>query len=235
MEIKKFELDRPDSDGDRSIDLEFEVTNTTAEDIFLIKYDAFYTNASGHLISSNVSANENCLLEEGDSETLTGWGRINERYLVADETPTVTVQARLFKREFFKLGSLDLQEDDGVKYFEAEVKSSLIGEKIKVSISRAAPDDDGDVRVEFQCMVLNTSDTYLESLELKAAIFDRKGSEIDYATASDGVSPHALINLDPSFWSLKLKKLKGATVEFSLSVFQQVALVSQQSSLKSGE
>lgn len=228
-------LDRPDSDGDRSIELEFEVTNKTEEDILLIKYDAFYIGASGHLIASNVRSSQDCLLEERDSEALSGWGRINERYLVADEVPNVMVQARLFKREFFKLGSFSIQEDDGVEYFENEIKSSLIGEKIKVSILRSVPGDDGDVCIECQCMILNTSDKSLESVELKAVILDRKGSEIDYATSSDDVSPHALINLDPSFWGVKPKKLKGATIEFSLTAFEQVALVSQQSSLKSDE
>lgn len=235
MEIKKFLLERPDSDGDRSIELEFDVTNETDEDILLIRYDAFYSNASGYLIASDMRTTQDCFLEKGDSEKLSGWGVIKERYLQGDEEPNVRVQARLFKREFFKLGSLKVSEKEGVEYFESEISSPTIGEKIKVSISRLPPDDAGDVRIECQCPIVNISDSYLESPELKIALLDRTGAEIDYSTSSNDVSPHSMTTLDPSIWGVKPKKLKGATIEISLTVFQQVALISQSSGIKSAK
>jgi hypothetical protein len=196
MLIKNYEIQKPDSDGDRSIELTFEVENKYDEDVMLVKHEAFHFNDKGFLIASDLRNSQ--------------------------ESATVQVQTRFFKREFFKLSPLTLSESEGVTLFEAEVESKIIENKIKITIVRRPPDSDGNVHVGLMAQVKNQTSAYLEAAEMRVSLRDRAGAEIDNTSTSNDLPPHSATVLDPSFWGLKTKKLKGASLEISLTIYEQI-------------
>jgi hypothetical protein len=222
MLIKNYEIQKPDSDGDRSIELTFEVENKYDEDVMLVKHEAFHFNDKGFLIASDLRNSQECCLEKGDTEELSGWGNIHEMHLAAGESATVQVQTRFFKREFFKLSPLTLSESEGVTLFEAEVETKIIENKIKITIVRRPPDSDGNVHVGLMAQVKNQTSAYLEAAEMRVSLRDRAGAEIDNTSTSNDLPPHSATVLDPSFWGLKTKKLKGASLEISLTIYEQI-------------
>ena len=86
-----------------------------------------------------------------------------------------------------------------------------------MSLARSAPDDDGAVQIEFMTKIINMKNVYLESPELKVSLFDRTGAEIENNSDSSDLTPYSAAILRPSCWGLKPKKLKGGSVEFSIT------------------
>ena len=224
MSIKKYEIGRPDSDGECGIDLEFSVDNKYDEDVMLIKYDVFHIAKNGYVIASDLRNSNECLLEKGDVEDLQSWGTVHQRYLGSGKEVSVQVQARLFKREFFKFGPFKIPENEEVAWLEAKIKSETINNDIKISLARSAPDDDGAVQIEIMTKIINMKNVYLESPELKVSLFDRTGAEIENNSDSIDLTPYSASILRPSCWGLKPKKIKGGTVEFSITIYQQIGM-----------
>jgi hypothetical protein len=222
MLIKKYEIERPDSDGECSIDLEFKIKNNHDDDVMLIKYDAFHLNEKGYLITSDIRNSSQCFLEPGDAEELSGWGRTHERYLTNGSSVTVQVQSRVFKREFFKLGTFNIPESEGVTWLDANVESLIIDNNIKISMTRFEPDDDGEIRIEFMAYIKNQTYAFLEDAELKISLLDRAGAEIESTSSTNDLPPHSATGLEPSIWGVKPKKLKGASAEISITIYEQI-------------
>jgi hypothetical protein len=222
MPIKTYKIERPDSDGDCSIDLVFEIENSHDDDILLIKYDAFHMNEAGHLIATDTRNSNQCFLEKGDAEEITGWGRIHERYLASGKSVNVQVQAQLFRREFFKIGPYKIPDGEGVIWIAADIESKIIDNHIKISMTRFPPDEDGDERVEFMGLLKNKTGAYLEDVELKASLLDRSGAEFDSTSGTNNLPPHCAASVEPSLWGMKKNKLKGATVELTITIYDRI-------------
>jgi hypothetical protein len=135
---------------------------------------------------------------------------------------TAQIQARLFKREFFKLGTFKLPESEGVTWLDASLESLAVENNIKISMTRFEPDPDGEVRIEFIAHIKNKTNFRLEDAELKVSLLDRAGAEIESSTSSNDLPPHSSANLDPTLWGIKPKKLKGASVELSITIYEQI-------------
>lgn len=230
--ITKYELERPDSDGDCEIGLEFSVTNDTDEDIFLVRHDAFHFDGNGYLIEADMRNSEDCFLEPGDEVNLSGWGRINEKFLKDSEEASVKVLARLFSREFFKFGPFPTPAPGEVGYVHADVQSTVIRNNIKICVATDVPDDDGDVRIDIMCSLENLSEHFLEMPELSVRLLDRSGAEIESISDSNDTPARAISQLRPSTWGNKAKKIKGGTMEFELKVYKPVSVQMSESSIK---
>lgn len=232
MNIKKYEIDRPDSDGDCSIDLEFEVTSSHDEDIRQIKFDALHMTEDGYVIAADQRNSNECFLEKGDVEELRSWGRVHKRFMSPEKSATVRIMARLFKREFFKFGPFKVPESEGVEWISAKIDSQTLEDDVKISVARSAPDDDGEVRIDFLFKAMNKTAVYLESSEVKISMLDRAGAEIEVTSYTSDSPPHSASVFEPSFWGMKPKKIKGATLEISLTVHQEVGAETIEGSTK---
>lgn len=222
MLIKKHEIERPDSDGDCSIHVEFEIENEHEEDVMLIKHEVHHLNEGGYIVASNTRNSHYCLIEKGDAEELSVWTRTHARHLAKDKSVTARIQARLFKREFFKLGAFKVPETDGVTWLDADVDSRLVEGKIKITTVRHEPDDDGEVRIELFAYVKNKTQGYLEDCEMNVSLLDRAGAQIESGLSASDLPPDSAVCLEPSLWGIKPKKLKGASMEISITLYTQI-------------
>jgi hypothetical protein len=223
MSIKDFTIAPPDSDGDCCSEFSCEIVNKSDEEVMLIKYDSFFFTGSNHLIACDIRNSRECLLEKEDSEKIDGWSQIKDSFVQKGGTTHVRLNARLFKREFYKLGPVELPEGEGITFYGSKLNSKLIGNDFNVTLLRSVPDDDGEVRLDFKCPVTNLNESYLESSELKVVIYDKKGAEIQDSSDHNDIPPHSISSLEPYFWGLKPKKIKGATFEVFLTVYKQIS------------
>lgn len=204
--------------------MKFSVDNKYDDDVMLIKYDVFHVEKNGYVIASDLRNLSECLLEKGDMEDLQSWGTVHQRFLSSGKEVSVQVQVRLFKREFFKFGPFQIPENEDVAWIEAKVDSEIINNDVKISVARSAPDDDGVVKIEFMTKISNMKNVYLDSPELKVSLFDRAGAEIEKNSDSSDLTPYSAAILRPSFWGLKPKRLKGGSVDFCMTIYQQIGV-----------
>ena len=227
MSITRFENEAPDEDGDISIDLEFDVKNESDKDISLIKYDVVVEQDGVGTIGGQTRNTEDCLLDSGEVFTGSTWLRINENAMCkASSEVRVKLFARLYEREFFKIGSMDVPADiNGIASLTKEIDSELLDSSIIVSMIRR-PDGDEDSkedRLEFRAGLTNKSDVYIEDLELRIVLMDRTGAEDDDTYDSlDTLGPQSGTYVEPSFWGKPKSKLKGATVEVFLKAHRLI-------------
>lgn len=222
MLIKRYEIEAPDSDGDCCVDLTFEVINDYNSDLMLIKYDIFYLNEDGYLVSSYVRNSSLCFLGRGAAQEINGLGRIHKRYLTKDSSITAQINARLFRAETFKLGTFKSPESEGVLWLDADVDSRMVENKIKISMARLEPSNDGYVRIDAMTQIKNKTNANLEDVGLKVSIFNRAGSEIDNASYEQDLPPFSTSEHFLSLWGVKLKQLKDSNIEFSITTYEHI-------------
>ena len=96
-----------------------------------------------------------------------------------------------------------------------------------MQIHCAEPDDDGDVNVSVRLLVTNTTDQFLEGVELKAEVLDEDDSEITVASCDELVAPNGLGMLEANSYGSK-KEIAGGQVKITLCVYNQLCSVSAQ-------
>ena len=227
MTLTRFENEAPDEDGDISIDLEFEIKNESDKDINLIKYDLVIEQDGIGTIGGQTRNTEDCLLDAGEVFNGSCWLRLNQHHMDKNSSEvTVKLYARVYEREFFKLGSIEVPaETNTLATLTKEIDSDLLEPSIIVGMVRR-PDGDEDSkedRLEFKASVTNKSDAYVEDLELRIVLMDRTGAEDDdtYDTV-DTLGPHSGTFIEPSFWGKPKSKLKGATVDVFLKAHRLI-------------
>lgn len=227
MALTRFENEAPDEDGDISIDLEFEIKNESDKDISLIKYDLVIEQEGIGTIGGQTRNTEDCLLDAGEKFNGSCWLRLNQHHMDRDSSEvTVKLYARVYEREFFKLGSIEVPtEANTVTTLTKEIDSNLLDSSIVVGIVRRpdGEEDSNEDRLEFKAGVTNKSEGYLEDLELRLVLMDRTGAEDDNTCDTvDTLGPHSGTFIEPSFWGKPKSKLKGATVDVFLKAHRLI-------------
>ena len=227
MAIKQFESEAPDDDGDISIDIAFEVKNESGKDVSLVKWDLLLEQ-DGAPLDGSMRNSEECLLDKGDVYDGSAWLRINQRLIdPSAQDVTVKVFAKMYEREFFKLGEIVLPEEANTPVsLAAKIDSSLLESDVVVSLIRIPDDNDENAKehsIDLKTLITNKSDEYAEEVELKVVLFDRSGAEEDDSRdLVEVLGPHSGTMFQPSFWSKPKSKLKGSKVELSLKVYRLV-------------
>jgi hypothetical protein len=239
MPITEFDIGPTDSDGERRANLEFEITNTYGQDISLVLYSAQYLDTAGRLLGSIDEDSQFCLLENGDSESISSGGYIDNSIVRGSQECLARLQVRFFNRIFAKFGPFDVPEKEGAAHYkisipgsplEQEIGGLVNGDDIVVSVSRLRPDDDGEVRINIICGLKNKSKIYSERNEIKISLLDRNGEEIEETTEEKGLPAGAFACFKPRFWGIKQSRLKKASFEIKMAVYQQIGTVEFESS-----
>jgi hypothetical protein len=226
MNISKFTLDTPDSDGDMSAQVDFVVVNATTKDIRHIRYGGVFENKDGVAISGDCNNSDDCMIEPGEEGGYSVSTNINTVYTDGAQDQTkAKIFARLFEREFFKLGNSQVPKDaNSCLVLNKTIDTQAINKNIAVSIFRSKPDDDGDITITNKLAIENRTQETLYNVTLKAKLLDSEGSEIDVSESSEDIPAGVIWYIETGFWGIKKSKLKDAEIAFQLSIYKQVAV-----------
>jgi hypothetical protein len=185
MNISKFAVGQPDSDGDvRQPEVECVITNPTQADVRMIRQSLIVTDKNGFCIGHNANNQEDCDIEPGGDTTITPWLTFEQGFSETEEGSfRLTVSATLYARVFFSLGEVDVPTKDlSREMFEREIASTVIEGPLKVSVLRGKPDDEGKIAVKAMVIVRNKSEHHLPRVEMKSELLDSDGGVIDETT-----------------------------------------------------
>lgn len=241
MSIIEFEIGQTDSDGERRVNLEFEIINTYGEDISYVLYDAQFFDNSGNILGTIDDDSSLRLWEKGESDSFFSSAKIVNSINHDGEECFVHLQARFFTKIFAKFGPFDVPEKIGANHYKINIQDSPVGQEIGglgnggetvVTVSRLAPDDDGCVNINILCLLKNKSTGYSARNELKISLADRNGREIESVEQQKGLLAGNFVCFKPGFWQIKQSKLKKATFEMEISIHKQVGAVELEASSK---
>ena len=224
-----FRLDEPDDDGDMSSDIELSVTNSSSEVVRQVRYSTAVLGHDGSPVSFSSSNSEDVVLDPGETESInvySGYLKSNCTAGARDDLDLI-VNCRLMTRNFIKLGTFALPSSGAVYSENIDLESENFAPQANMQIHCAEPDDDGDVNVSVRLLVTNTTDQFLEGVELKAEVLDEDDSEITEASCDELVPPNGLGMLEANSYGSK-KEVAGGQVKITLCVYNQLCSVSAQ-------
>lgn len=224
-----FGLDEPDDDGDMSSDIELSVTNSSSEVVRQVRYSTAVLGHDGSPVSFSSSNTEDVVLDPGETESINAYAG----YLKSSSTAgarddlDLIVNCRLMTRDFIKLGTFELPSAGNVHSEDIEIDSDNFSPRANMQIHCAEPDDDGDVNVTVRLLVTNTTNQFLEGVELKAQMLDGDDSEITEASCDELVPPNGMGMLEANSYGSK-KELASGQVKITLCVYNQLCSLSTQ-------
>ena len=232
MSIETFQVEGPDDDGDYSMDISFNVENSSSEEISLIKKNLVLEQAKLGAVMGEINDREECLLDPGETLELSSWTRINEHCLdTSDENIVVNFFASFYSSENFRFNEIEVPNLPNTTTASIQaIDSNLVGPEIKISIFRAEEvpydeedDDPNEDKLELKISLENKSSVYLEEIETRVSLVARNGAEIDETSEQlEILTPHSGALLQPSFWGIKRSKLKDAKINVALKVHRLV-------------
>lgn len=224
--ILQFKLTPPDTDGDMRVSAEVMVRNATPLTVHLIRTHTVYINKDGIIISSDRDNYEQEKLLPGEFSSkfdpVTSYVKAG---LCGSKRNDVCMRvfATLYSREFHKLGEIKIPHNNNQHaILRATLNSTIIAPEINLLLLRNAPDDDGSIRIDIRCGVVNTTDQYIDKIILKSSILDEEDEVIEDSKAEKKLLPQTAICIEYSFRPIKKSRLRGAYCRFSLSVFTPV-------------
>jgi hypothetical protein len=231
-ELTKFTLSEPDSDGDMSAELELSGTNTSGQDVRLIKTHAILFSKEG--VAFAKSSNEEAMgLEPGEEFTINAghfWLRapFPECYAGPERDGiTCSVSAVLYKRELHRLGEIDVPKDHkSLVTLSKKIDTDALERNINIAIGRQKPDEDGDCALQIRCGLFNPADMKCREVALKVEILDEDDSVLGSDETRSEVNPKAWALIDSSIWGVNKGLLRTARARCSLAIFHPVLTLS---------
>ena len=224
MKISKFTYDGPDGDGEVSFDMEAEVENQTDYVIELVKTSCLMTNADGICVGGSYDMESDAFIEPRDSGSIDvhpGWMNASPFGGQLDAMKC-TVDAVFFRRDFHKMGEVEVPESHEKCAFMEKVLN--VGGSVDImgaTCIRREPDDDGDVVVELQVGVRNVSDVYIDRVATKIILLDQEDSQVEDSEDYNHLPPHSGHIFTPSVYTKK-GRLRNATIRLSVSIYLPV-------------
>jgi hypothetical protein len=223
INIKSVTAEGPDSDGDLSISITYEVTNKSDEDWEYLSVRTQLLNAAGQIVEDTQDTHEQSF-DAGETEELqASFYRVKAKFLGENpEKAHVVIYAVASTLIQQKLGQVDIPAN---AFEVTALKPTKLGESVQLisgSLWKTEPDDDKDSRVEVKALIQNLTDKNLPLVKITAEINDKKGNEVADAGGSDEVRPGSIVTVSGSGYT-KDKKLIGAKAELAVLVYTPVA------------
>lgn len=223
IEITQFTLEAPDSDGEMRPETEVEITNATDETIRQIRHTTVFLGHDGGPINFNTRNSEDVALDPGESTTISpyGWLKGSATAGGRDDVTMVTT-ARLMKRNFIKLGSIDTPAVGSSASKVVTVDSDLIESEVMINVSVDKPDDDGDCRTEVRVLVKNATGNFMEDAQVKVQLIDEEDAQIEDTYCDEHIPANGQGMFDLSFWGVKKSQLRDTSVKINLYIYADV-------------
>tara|TARA_Y100000768_G_scaffold385778_1_gene372635 strand:+ start:864 stop:1592 length:729 start_codon:yes stop_codon:yes gene_type:complete len=229
MKITKCEYQNPDSDGDINIESEVLIENDSEFDIEFVKGSYIIVNDDGVTIGGGDIEDDNIFIGSKDSGELDSWalsGRVHKNHFNDGNAKDakVFINVSTYRREFVKIGSLDVPSKPGeMSVIKKVISLGGAAECMGVSCLRKKNNDEGEMDLEFAAGIRNTSDDYIARAQVTVKAMDQRDAQVD-----DNVDYYELPAktgrvFTPSFWSLKYGKLKNGAFNVSASVYLPIA------------
>ena len=224
MRITKFMMDRPDSDGEMSVEATISVANPTSEDVRWIQYNTVFVDSMGYPLACSNDSEEDCTIEPGEALDITPWGRVPSQVVgTTRDNVVLSASAVLHAREFHKLGSVDVPASDGGSVpIEREITSGIIDSPIRALLFRQRMDSDGEVRVDCRVALRNKTDLHLARIELRCELLDQDDAVTETNNDRVVLPARSIVAIESGIGGLKKSQFKGAKMRLSLYVFRPV-------------
>ena len=227
IEVTEFKISSPDSDGDMRPEINVEITNTTDETIRQVRHTTAFIGHDGGPVSFNTRNTEDVTLDPGEMTSVSpyGWWKGVAAGGGRDDVKMVST-ARLMKRDFIKLGSVDTPAPEKSISKTLAVDSDVIDGDVLVNVLVTKPDDDGESYVEVKVLMKNATDQFIEEAQVKAQLIDEEDAQIDDSYSDENIPARGYGMFETSFYGLKKSKLRDTTVKIGLYIYSDVASAS---------
>jgi len=222
MKITKFTYGNPDSDGDVRLDGTVVIENTSDFDVELVKISCTVLNSSGVTAGGNVSDEENVFITPNSSEEIDlylGWGFHKDLFEGSLDKISVLVEATTYKRDFVKVGSIEMPEVGELNMIKKNISLGGLAEIRGISALRRKNNEEGEMELEIKAGFRNISDTHIERAQLTTKLIDQRDAEIETIVDYNPVPSKSAYLFQPSFWGVKPGKAKNSEIKFTSSIF----------------
>jgi hypothetical protein len=224
MKITKCVYDNPDSDGRIEITPEVLIENDSEFDIEFIKGSVIVVNEDGVTIGGSDIEDDSLFIGSKDSGKLDGWSlntHVHKNHFDKGNASEAKVYIALtaYRREFVKLGSLDVPAKPGqMSVIKKVISLGGAAECMGMSCLRKK-DDDGKMDLEFSAGIRNTSDQFIAKAQVSVKAMDQRDAQVEDSYDASELPAKTGKNYNPSFWGLKYGKLKNGEFKASASIW----------------
>ena len=223
-EITKSKINKPDSDGDVSIDIDLNLSNFSGEDIELLLTKLVVFTASGLPLIEQEDERE-LLINNASTEELS----LNSGYFKAAQIAgssasetQVLLQVVPCGCRYTELPLLELTSPGNITGLSEKVELQRDVQLQGFSVVTTKPDEEGNCQLEVKGLIVNESGCLLNKVVMKIRLLDRNGREIDSTEWIEKVQPSGTICIDTSMWSIKPSRLDGARANISTKIFSSL-------------
>ena len=222
MRFAKCTFSPPDGDGDMRTDVQVNVTNTSPHTIRMVRMTTMMHNAAGDAVAASTRNDTLVKLGDGDSMNLNAGSPYFKAALLGAQPGRVEckVYATTFMREFHKLGATEIPAKPGViATLSTTVKSELIAPDIRVVVSTTAPDEDGNVNVEWKAALQSVTDRHIAKATLRGEIVDEEGAIVESGESEIDVLAKSCEFVESSIWGLKKSQIRGTQLTLTVTLY----------------
>ena len=222
MKISKFTYCNPDSDGDVRFNGTAVIENASDFDAELVKISCTVLNSSGVTVGGSVNDEENVFINPMASEEIDlnlGWGFHKDMFEGSLDKISVLVEVTTYKRDFVKIGSLEMPEVGELNMIKKNISLGGLAEIRGISALRKKNDDDGEIDLDIKAGFRNISDTHIERAQLHTRLLDQRDAEIESSVDYNPVPSKSAYLFEPRFYGIKGAKAKNSELKFTSSIF----------------
>ena len=225
MKITNFTLGSCDSDGTISSEATIKFVNPTKEVVRLVTLKSVLRGPLGSLLTSYANDDVECMMDPQDSHNAVV-GVIGSSVELEGLHPS-QVQfmafATLHARDFIKLGEVDVPKAaHGWTTLERAIQSRTLESPVRILVRRGEDSDDRTTELEWSASLRNIAEFRLDHVRLKCELVDADGDIV--ATSNDSAQFEAghVGLVSDSFSSVHIGQLRGAKLQFTMSLFRPV-------------
>lgn len=222
MKITNLTYENPDSDGEVSLEANVLIENNSDFDIEYVKVSTTILNGSGVTVGGSIDDDDSVFINPKSSGDLDLYLNYINKTLIEDlDKMTVLVQATAYKREFMKIGALEVPEVGKSAMLKKNLTIGGVAELRGISVLRKK-NEDGEIDLDINGGFRNISDTHIERAQLTTKLVDQRDAEIDTDVDYNTVPAQSSYLFNPNFYGIKSAKVKNAEFRFTASIFVPV-------------
>lgn len=225
MKITKFTYDKPDNDdGNISFQMEGVLENDSDHDVEFVKKSVIMLNENDVSVGGTEDEDDRVYISSKDSGDvdLLNWMSVHKDAFKSGTGADckALVHMTTYRREFVKVGVLDIPENPG-DMSEVKKKISIggVAEVTGMSVLRKENNDEGEAEFEMYLGIRNTSDSYIARAQTTLKVMDQRDAQIEDTYDYRELPAKSSVTFNPSFWGLQPGKIKNGTFNVTASVF----------------